>query len=249
MGLMPESRLQGMRDSIHNRARRLFYTNDLDLSSYEFIAAFINPEHINALTQVQDIVGSVGNTWCHTEIYANYGGGLVERVSFNVTFERNPPIILPRYVHTGLQPSAPTDIIEKINVWVLERLRLGKIFGDAVDALSWLNNNCKDIRAMRAMFPALPVLLRDVATDEKSAAARMAIKLDSSKGVTTLPTLPREVRDRILEASNLINTTTLLDGVKTDRQRDAGTSTFSYSNKYKPNSPNMFYPENSGTFL
>ena len=249
MGLMPESRLDAMRESIRNRARRLFNTNDLELSSSEFIAAFINPDHIEALTQVQEIVGQVGNSWCSTDLQAKYSDGTSELINFNVTFESKPPIILPRYISSGTQISAPPDICEKLSTWVVERVRLGKIFGDAIDAIIWLNNNCKDIRAMRTMFPALPVLLRDVATDEKSASARMALKLDSSKGVTTLPTLPREVRDRILEASNLVNATTLLDGVNQTNQRDTGAAIFSYGNKYRPKKPHMIDNTGAGVFL
>ena len=249
MGLMPESRLDAMRDSIRNRARRLFNTNDLELSSSEFIAAFINPDHIEALTQVQEIVGQVGNSWCNTDLQAKYSDGTSELLNFNVTFESKPPIILPRYISSGIQISAPPDICEKLNKWVVERVRLGKIFGDAIDALNWLNNNCKDIRAIRTMFPALPVLLRDVAIDEKSASARMALKLDSSKGVTTLPTLPREVRDRILEASNLVNATTLLDGVNQTNQRATGVAIFGYGNKYRPKKPHMIDDGSAGAFL
>lgn len=249
MGLMPESRLDAMRESIRDRARRLFSTNDLELSSSEFITAFINPDHIEALAQVQEIVGQVGNSWCSTDLQAKYSDGTSELLNFNVTFGSKPPIILPRYISSGIQISAPPDICEKLNTWVVERVRLGKIFGDAIDALNWLNNNCKDIRAIRTMFPALPVLLRDVATDEKSASARMALKLDAFKGVTTLPTLPREVRDRILEASNLVNATTLLDGVNQTNQRDTGAAIFSYGNKYRPKKPHMIDDESAGAFL
>ena len=135
MGLMPESRLDAMRESIRNRARRLFNTNDLELSSSEFIAAFINPDHIEALTQVQEIVGQVGNSWCNIDLQAKYSDGTSELLNFSVTFESKPPIILPRYVSSGLQISAPPDICEKLNTWVVERVRLGKIFGDAFDAL------------------------------------------------------------------------------------------------------------------
>jgi len=245
---MPESRIDGMRDAIRNRAHKMFTTNNLSLSPTEFIDTFIDPDHINALTEVQEIVGEVGMQWASSEFYTDFGE-VKELLSFSINFERRPPIILPKYVSDGPRISAPHDVRTKINQWVVERVRLGKVFGDAVDSLNWLNTNCKDTRAMRAMFPALPTLLRDVAADDKSATARLAIKLDSSKAVTNLPTLPREVRDRILDASNLVSATTLLDGVRVENEHPKGTSIFSLSTRHRPKKANMFYPDSNGAFL
>jgi len=250
MGLMPESRIFNMIECIKTRSRKLFEANELELSSSEFIAAFIDQDHIEPLNKVQDLVGVVSNSYVATEIYANYGDGLVEQFLFGVNFHIQPPIILPKYVQRGPRPDAPKEILEKINVWLLERVRLGKIFGDAVDSLVWLNNNCKDIRAMRAMFPALTILLRDVATDEKSAAARMAVKLDGSKGVTNLPSLPREVTNDILQASNTIVATTLLDGVTNNATREKGSATFTLNAYRKAKHRNLFDKERTtGSFL
>lgn len=201
-------------DALYGAIRRvgntLFGDFRCKLTGPEFVSAFIQPEHIAPLRQVQDIVGLVGN---HS-FYSKFMTTDDVETKITVLFNRNePPIILPNYVSTGVISSAPDDVLLKIRTFVDERVRLGRLFGDAIDAVRYLNDHCGNANAMAVMFPVLPALMKyaDPDGEADSAFAKRANKLASAKSFGTLPKLPQAVKQRILEASNVVQTSLMLE--------------------------------------
>jgi hypothetical protein len=199
-------------------ARRLTDECTLTLSPNEFIQAFVLPEHVEPLKQVQGIVGTVGDTSSLTKLATSEGTLVYTYITFGFS---EPPIILPKYIRDGMTSAAPDSIVEKVTAFVDERFRLGRIFGDAVDALHYLNEHSGNAAAMSVFFPALPTLLSLSDPNPDSANAKRAKRLAESKSFGSLATLPREVKLRMLEVSSLVMTASMLEessgknGVKT----------------------------------
>jgi hypothetical protein len=195
-------------NTLKNIASRLLDEYQIKLTSDEFIKAFIRPEHVEPLMQTKDLVGTVlGDTYFTTKLATSDGLELYSSVSFGYS---RPPIIVPEYCKMGLAPTAPDEIKARITEAVDERVRLGRMFGDAIDALYYLNDNSGNAAAMAVLFPALPTLLAASDPEPDSPNAKRAAKLANMKSFGTVATLPREVRLRILECSSLIMNTTML---------------------------------------
>lgn len=237
MALLPPRRLDEVTTALRTRANRLFSTMTLTLTPAEFIDAYILPEHIEPLEKVRELVGQVGGWYSSSVIRTDDG-----MMPVTINFVGQAPIILPQYIASGVRAGASESVISKIQAWAAERLRYGNLFGDAIDGLRWLNEYAPDLRAMRTMFPALPILLKDLAQDDKSPAAKMALRLDSNKGVVNLPRLPREVAARLLEASQLITSTTLFESATFDEKHAAGTATYTRDTSAGVKRDNIFYP-------
>lgn len=223
MAIFPPRRHGELNGALIRRANVLFNVMALKLTPDEFIDAYILPEHVGPLQMVREIAGEIGGWYTNTTVHH-------EGVSMRATvmFQTKPPIIIPQYVASGVRMGASPTVVSKINAWVQERIRIGSLLGHAIDGLEWLNNNASDMRAVRALFPALPILLKDTATDEKSPTAKMALRLDSNKTVTSLPRLPREVTRDLHEASHIITSTTLIESSNAETKPEpVGTATFS----------------------
>jgi hypothetical protein len=193
---------------IQSLADRLINPSQLVLTPDEFIAAFINPDHVAALKQVGALVGSAGSQFVMPDIMSSSGARCKNYISFGYS---TPPIIIPDYANEGMQLSAPEELRTKIIAWVDQRVHLGTMFGDAIDALHWLNDNCGNASAMAVMFPALPTILKEFDSDPESLSFKRAKRIVDAKSFGTLPKLPREVKQRILECSDLLLTVSMLE--------------------------------------
>ncbi len=200
--------LDAIKTSIQNYAARLLSGSACILSPDDFVAAFIERDHIPVLKQVQELVGMVGNVSSVTRFVTSDGVHLNGHCAFA---NNAPPIILPHYVRNGLAPTAPDDVRSRIQNWVDERYRLGRMFGDAWDAINWLNDNCGNAAAIAVMFPALPTLLKNADSDPDAAIVKKAQRIASAKSFGSLPKLPREVKARMIECSDLILTVSMLE--------------------------------------
>lgn len=210
MPLMSPNRIEALRSAIGARAARFIATDPFTLTPEEFVEAFIRPEHLESLNQVRDIVGDIGSSYTSTAIPVQIDDQHAD-LTFGIHFEGSQaPVLLPRYISSGPRRDCPEPLLRKIKDKATARYKTGSVFGDAIDAIYWLNNNAGDLRAMRTLFPALPVLLADINDDPKAASNKMARKLDANKTITSLPRLPREVMRKMIEASHMITATTLL---------------------------------------
>ena len=246
MGLLSPRRIEETLQALRTRAGRLFQTISLTLTPDEFIDGFIQPEHIEPLNKVRELVGVVGNWYATTKLRS----GDVHMAA-NIMFHGGPPIIIPNYVASGPRVGLSPDVANKLQAWADDRVRYGELFGDAYDGLRWLNEEAKDLRAMRAMFPALPILLKDISAEDKSPTSKMALRLDSNKTVVTLPRLPREVAARLLEASQLISSTTLFESATLEEKQLPQHATFARDTNNIVKRWNIFYPGMglNGTFI
>lgn len=201
-------------------AQRLLSGSVFILPPDEFIAAFIEPDHVAPLKQTQDLVGFVGNTTATMKLWTS---DKVQTFA-SCTFGTNePPIILPHYVSSGVTRHAPDAVRSKIQNWLDERYRLGRMFGDAWDSIYWLNDNCGNAAAMAVMFPALPSLLKTSAPDAEAVNAKRAQRIVGAKSFGSLPKLPREVKARMKECSDLMLSVSMLEAPATfdSKPRDA----------------------------
>ena len=195
--------MDALKASIKSISGRLLDHHIITLTPDEFIAAFIRPEHVDVLKTTQSIVGNVGDSYFTTRvssanIYVHFG-------------QSKPPIILPQYVRDGYRDTAPWEVVDKLIKHIKERVRIGRMFGDAIDALHYLNDNCGNAAAMAVMFPALPTIMQVADPNPESTSAKRAHKLVEAKSFGTLPKLPREVKARMIECSNLITNTLMIE--------------------------------------
>ena len=198
--------IQNLTSSLNSMAATMFNKTPLILSGDEFLAAFVDPEHIPMLKQVHEICKPMTGTWASTVLFSPEG----ETLNMQIAFAGSAPVILPQYIRHGLQPNCPPELKAKIDAWVTERVNFGRCFGDALDAVSYLNETCGDVEAMTLMFPCLPSIMAGMSTDGDSKVVKRAQKLTSIKRFGKLPRIPRQVTQRLAEVSALVNATTLM---------------------------------------
>ncbi len=206
MPVFSPNQISQLTGSIRILATMMLDKMPFSLSGDEFISAYIAPEHVSLLKQTEELIGMVGNNYGATSALAND----THYCEVHIAFVTSSPIIVPNYVRHGYQASVPAAVKAKLSNWLTERIRMGEMFGDALDALYYLNDTCGDIRAVGIMFPALPVVLGAISSDPEATSNRRAKKLVEGKGFGSLPRLPREVKDRLVDVSNLLTATTLI---------------------------------------
>lgn len=187
-------------------ATMFFSKMPLELTPDEFIAAFINPEHIEKLNDVEKLVGYVGRSVVNCNLSSNGP----ERLPVSITFGVRAPIILPQYVDGGIQPTCPDDVRDKITSWVTERVRFGDAFGDTLDAIRELNALCNDVNTMSTLLPCLPLVMSSISDDEDAKTNKRAQSLANNKKVGTVPRILRETKNRLIEISSIVNSASLL---------------------------------------
>lgn len=218
-------------------ANRFTNAHPLTITAREFIDGFIQPDHVPVLKQTEEICGRIGNTSSvsfFTET-ANRNGFRVV-----VSFAGEAPIIIPDYVRNGLRADAPADIRSKIQDWVEHRFNYGVLFGDAVDALFFLNEVCADARSMTVMLPILPTLMRNINAEADSRTAKRAKRLAELKSVGSLPILPRAVTQRLQDISHLMTAVNMIEGVERPRVESGGATLEFYSGYDVPKRQHMF---------
>jgi hypothetical protein len=191
--------------SLNTMASTMFSKTPLILGGGEFLEAFVDPNHVPMLKQVEEICSPPNTTWAHTSLQTEDG----ESLDMQVQFIGKAPVILPQYIRHGLQPTCPQHLKDKINAWVTERVNFGRAFGDAQDAIVYLNESCGDVEAMSLMLPCLPAIMAGISNDGDSKVVKRAQKLTTLKRVGKLPRLPRQVTQRLAEASALVSIVTL----------------------------------------
>lgn len=228
--------IQSLTDSLGTMATTLFSKTPLILSGDEFLAAFVDPEHLSMLKQVHEICRPTVPSYASTVFFAEGG----ETLQMQIAFAGNAPVILPQYIGHGLQATCPQEIKAKVDAWLAERISFGRAFGDAQDAIGYLNDNCGDVEAMTLMLPCLPSVMAGISTDGDSKVVKRAQKLTSLKRVGKLPRIPREVTQRLAEASAIVNATTLMQDapMPTFKRFDA---MFSVTSASGPARANIFY--------
>jgi hypothetical protein len=192
--------------SLQSLAALMFTRSPLILSDDEFLAAFIEPSHLPMLKEVQEMCRPGLSAMAYTMMTSAEGDGMQMQIQFGVS----APVILPQYIRHGLQPTCPQAVRDKFDAWMAERVNFGRAFGDAHDALEYLNDNCGDVEAMTLMLPCLPSIMSNTSEDGDSKAVKKAQQLTSIKRFGKLPRIPRQVTQRLSEVSALINATTLM---------------------------------------
>jgi hypothetical protein len=228
--------------SLDKLAVMFFERMPLVLAPDEFIAAFIAPEHVTTLRQVEELVGHTGGTSARFTVPVDGKCDLKVTVDFGM----RPPIILPRYISGGVQPTCPDEVSQKIMHWVNERVDFGYAFGDAADALNALNDVCVDVRAMTAMLPCFTTIMAGISDDSEAKTTKRAQSLNHNKSVGRLPRLPRQVKDRLLEVSAIVSSVSLLKDapIPETPKEHARFRVDSYSSVARTFRPNIFQAEN-----
>ena len=205
-------------DALYNVVRRassdLLNESDFRLPPDDFIATFVRSEHVDPLKTTESLVGNVGDSSTSSKIRMedNHKAAIYIRFA-GIT----PPIILPPYIVDGPNPDADPAIVAKLTEYVTERVRLGRMFGDCLDTLHYLNDNCGNGPAMAVMFPCLPAMFTEAGrfeNDPESQHFKRAARIREAKTFATLPRVLPEVKDRMLMASNLIQNVMMLDKSK-----------------------------------
>lgn len=182
-------------------AEKFFNKTALILSPDEFIDAFVWPEHLPILREAQSIVGSVGSTSTVTSIAPI---NMDYQLKGSLAFYGVPPVPLPLYVQTGMQPNASVATAHKIRSWAADRLKFGAAFGTVRDAIGTLNEECGDTRAMSLCLPCLPQLLAETSDDPDNYLVKRARRLAQRSNVPKLPRLSPSTKASLLEASSMV---------------------------------------------
>lgn len=206
------ARLDLIKNAFVMRASKFFQVQAHMMTNQDFIDAYIRPEHVAILNTTREICGDVGG---HA-----FGVGINHRADFlgvrhapvAMSFVGAPPIIIPLYVSRASHDDEH-PVVVKLAEWLRERIRQGLLLGDALDSFAFLNNTCADARAFRVVFPAISLLVNDCARsdDPKDPMRKLAARIQGNQEVRTLPRLPREVMQRLIAASDIINTTSLME--------------------------------------
>lgn len=217
---------------VRNIASRIIDPSNLVITGKEFIEAFIRPDHIPILNQTRELVGSVGAYYCQPKLTTTTGIQYQLLCQFGYN---KPPTIIPGYVNEGFYDDQPLPSRAKILAWLQERERLGNMFGDAIDAMHWLNDHCGNAGAVAVMFPALPTVLKaGGGMDEK--VGKRAAKIAESKSFGNLPKLPLEVKRRISEVSDFVLTCSILEpgSLAAAKKTEACFAFHSITSKFRP---------------
>lgn len=205
--LLKTNQFNAVRTALQMRSNKILEPyKEFVFEMEEFIQTFINPDHREKLVEVRDLVGDIGSTSAMTKLH--YGPTI--QMAYMAGYAP-VPLLIPNYVRNGPQPTAPAEVLDRLNVWMEQRVYIGRQLGAALDMITWLNDNCASLAAFRVMFPAISILISDVGTDT---AKKRANNLQKSEAVPLLPRLPREVKVKMQEISQLITATTLMGDVQ-----------------------------------
>ena len=224
--------------SLSSLADKMFTKTTMVMKDEEMLAAYIIPDHLTMLKEVQAMCDPGTNTYVIS--HETCTNGAVMRLDY--CFKGCSSVIMPKYVTKGLQPFCPEHLRTRVKDFVDQRHAFGTAFGDVRDALHYLNATCGDARAMAVMLPCLPTIMSNMSPDPDSPAVKRARKLKSSSGFGALPPLPREVKNRLMEVSAIVNSVTLLSDAHTPtvQKHDAYiTAAYLAENAVRGN---IFYP-------
>lgn len=223
MPVFPNDMIVKMQEVLSQMVQTYCGKTMLTLTESELVQTFIRPDHVPFLKEAQEIVGVFGaNTRFEFPLPINDMDIRLETVVAS-----GEPLLLPKYVRGGLQPSAPEAVRDKIEAWAKDRLRVGLAAGDAHVALRKLNGTCSNAKAFCTMFPALTTLMSRVPADEKRSRKKReaepfpfverARRIMDTKSMGELPQMQREDRERIYTASTVVNAITLVEGADTPK--------------------------------
>lgn len=198
--------IDDLHTSLKNLSLLMFSRTAMVLTEEEVLSAYIKPDHIPMLKEVQAMCDPSTSGYFYT--HQTCSNGVIMRIDYR--FGSSSPVILPKYAQEGLCSECPVPVRNKITAFVDQRYAFGMAFGDARDAISELNTSCGDARAMALMLPCLPTIMANISLDPESPAVKRARKLQTSTGFGALPRLPREVKDRLMEVSAIVNSVALL---------------------------------------
>lgn len=231
--------------SLRNLAEKMFTKTTMVMKDEEMLAAYIFPDHLAMLKEVQAMCDPSTNSYVST--LATCSNGVV--MSLDYSFMSSSSVIMPKYVSKGLKRFCPKHLRARVTEFVDQRHAFGTAFGDARDALHYLNDTCGDERAMAVMLPCLPTIMANMNSDPNSPAVKRARKLQSSSGFGALPPLPREVKNRLMEVSAIVDSVNLLGDAQapTIEKHDAYiTAAYLYENAVRGN---IFHPGGTNTLV
>jgi hypothetical protein len=237
--LLSPRRMTSLETAIKKRGNTLFDACKFEITPKDFVELYINPDHIPILNTTREICGDIGTQWaiesrCETNVAA------VPQVRISISFGGKSPIIIPQYVSKGWQ-AGEHPLKDQIIEWLNDRITKGILFAQATEAITYLNAICSDFRAFRALFPAISILINDCAGDDpRDPMRKLAARVHKNQDIKSMPRISREAKLKLLEISELITATTLLDG-STDTSNGLVTSEKVWvslsSNSYRCDSP------------
>lgn len=205
MAIFSENMMVLIDQGIRNLAGNLTLSERLTLSPDEFVTTFIDPAHVPILKQVSELVcGINGMPYKYTYLHSSDG----YKVAAVLNFTEASPTLIPDYIANGFQPSADPKVAERVQDWIDQRVRVGKLFGDAYDAIVYLNHNVGNAAALKVMFPAIITILMacDIgqSQDLEPVTTKKAKQIQAAKSFGTIPKLPLEVKEHLMNVSSFI---------------------------------------------
>lgn len=232
--------------TIKKIASGFFGKTPLRLTGEEFVSAFVNPDHLQMLRDVQDLFGQPMTPASTMTNFKVPGADCGFRIL--CTFTGAAPISVPPYAAFGLQPSCPAPLMQRIDHWVQERYRLGLAFGDAADALFYLNETCGDMAALRLVFPAIVTVMGKSSDDPEDKVVKKARTLTDQTKFGKLPKMTPEQRARVTEVAAIVNSAALV-GSFTPEPSKVGDAVLSIHTISRNAGEGMFQPWRARSFM
>jgi hypothetical protein len=202
--VLPIHYISAITDAIARHCGEAMRKSSLYLTKDELTEAFIQPDHVSKIREVYNLLGerrmSTAQVTLNTDAYDT-----APRLAVDVVFYDDPGVFLPSYSKTWFNVGTPAGA--KIIEWAAERRRLGLVVGDAIDAVETLNTMCGNALALSVCFPAIGSIMARSSPHtvqeyiDKDPIVKRGRVIGNGKSIGSMPSLPREVIDRIRTAS------------------------------------------------
>lgn len=221
MAVFKSWQIEEFRSGLHTFARYALNKTPIYLTRDEFVEAFINPDHVDRLKDVYDLVGAEKPD---AFVCSPYDFEPEVAAPISVHFLTTPNVLIPGYAHRTFNRYTPAGI--KVANFISERKRMGLLLGDAKDALPWLNEHCGTAKSMSMVFPALTgIMLRSGPKPSADGVGRYEARVNQiikTKNFGSLPALSKESVKRLQDASALLQALFMAEGATaTDAPKDA----------------------------
>ena len=213
-GILPPSMMSEIKTITLKLATSAFGKMCCTLTRDEFIEAFIQPDHVERLTDVYKLIGGQRADSVNVLLWSEQQDNKQDQMVAQLRYYQQPEMLVPGYVKSDFRYWTPAG--KKIAEWSHDRKQQGYMVADAIDAMDWLNENAGSAMAFSLMFPALTPIMSRAATDgsvptphgvdpSEHWIVRKGQQIDALKTLSKpLPSLPREVIERIRDVSSFL---------------------------------------------
>ena len=228
MTAFSRGRAHQIRTVISRLGSRIVNSHRSDMTSDELFELYTKEQDRPILTKVFDLVqlGSDQRSWSHDYKVAK---GTVNVTIYVDHSKGDKKWLVPKYAEKGPVEGANPEILAKFDKWVQKRIALGIECGMVTAVFEELNWRCASPAAVKFYMPAVIDCI-DMIEDDQGA-RELREKLDTTKKVPPLPSLPPAMSEVLASVSATVARARLMD--KKSEERISGKVRFSLGSPSK----------------